>query len=80
MKMPREKISEEEKREKIRQHKREEYLKNADAIKARQRAYYYKKKAEAGTPNKEDKYKIKVERLSEATTDEARQRFILHFD
>jgi len=49
-----------QKKERIREYKRQEYLKNADKIKAKSKEYYYKKKKELGLPDKKDKYKIEI--------------------
>lgn len=68
---------EEIKKNKIKEYKRQEYIKNAEKIKARQREYYYKKKAELGIPDKKDKYKITVLRIEEC---EDKSRFTVHFD
>ena len=76
----REKLTEEERKEKIRLYKKAEYQKNAEAIKARQREYYVKKKIERGEPLKEDKYKIKIFHIKDCKTDEERKRFTVHFD
>jgi hypothetical protein len=54
------KLTEEEKKNKLKEYKRNEYLKNADTIKQRQKEYYYKKKIERGEPLKKDKYKISI--------------------
>jgi hypothetical protein len=76
----REKLTEEEKKEKIRQYKRTEYLKNAETIKARQRDYYIKKKIERGEPLKNDKYKISILHINDCKTDEEKKRFVVSFE
>jgi hypothetical protein len=68
---------EEIKRNKIKEYKKSEYLKNAEKIKARQREYYYKKKIELGIPDKKDKYKITILRIEEC---EDKSRFTVHFN
>ena len=75
-----EKLTEEEKKEKIRQYKKQEYLKNAESIKARQREYYIKKKIERGEPLKQDKYKKKIYHLKDCENEEDKKKFTLHFD
>jgi hypothetical protein len=74
------KLTEEEKKEKIRQYKKLEYEKNKELIKKKQRDYYYKKKIEQGLPLKKDKYKITLVFYKDAVTEEEKNKFILHFD
>lgn len=74
------KLTEEEKKEKIRQYKRLEYEKNKELIKQKQREYYYKKKIEQGLPLKKDKYKITLIHYKDCQTEEEKQKFILNFD
>ena len=66
-----------QKKERIREYKRQEYLKNADKIKAKSKEYYYKKKKELGLPDKKDKYKIEI-KYSKDYTDKS--IFIVTFD
>jgi hypothetical protein len=66
-----------DKKERIKEYKRQEYLKNADKIKARSKEYYYKKKKELGLPDKKDKYKIEVKHSKDY---EDKSIFIVTFD
>jgi hypothetical protein len=68
---------EEERKKKIREYKKQEYIKNADKIKARSKEYYYRKKKEQGLPDKKDKYKIIIKRIDDF---EDKSIFTLHFD
>ena len=69
--------SEDIKKQKIKDYKRQEYIKNADKIKARQREYYYKKKKELGIPDKKDKYKVTILHINDC---EDKSRFTVYFD
>jgi hypothetical protein len=66
----------EEKKKRIKEYKRAEYIKNADKIKKRQKEYYYRKKAEQGKEPKKKKPELKIEFYSE----EQKERFIVRFD
>ena len=66
-----------DKKEKIKEYKRLEYIKNAEKIKQRSKEYYYKKKIEQGLPDKKDKYKIVIKHIKDFSDDSI---FIVNFD
>lgn len=70
----------EEKKQKIKEYKRIEYLKNSESIKQKQREYYYRKKKELGLPDKKDKYKISILRYNDNLPEDVKKKFIVNFD
>lgn len=64
-------------KQKIKEYKRQEYIKNSDKIKARSKEYYYRKKKELGIPDKKDKYKIIIKKIDDF---DDKDIFIVHFD
>jgi hypothetical protein len=75
-----EKISIEEKKKRLKEYKRNEYLKNAEIIKKKQKEYYYKKKILRGEPLKEDKYKITILYRKDYLNTEFEKKFTVFFD
>lgn len=78
--MPKEKLTEEEKKQRLKEYKRKEYLKNAELIKKKQKEYYYKKKIERGEPLKQDKYKISILYRKNFLNTEFEKKFTVTFD
>jgi len=67
------------KKEKIKEYKRQEYIKNKEKIKQKSREYYYKKKEKLGIPNKKIKKNITVIHYDKVDEDQ-QKKFWIHFD